>query len=344
MSTKRILVIGAGKRVLETALPALAACPERWELGGLYARSEREVEAAGASQRVQALDALDADTLRGADLVYVAVGKPAVPEVLRALCALGPERSELLLDTPVLLPKHYRYLSLIHRFAHVSIAEDVSALPCWDPLDRLRDSGALGDFQSAFFEHSLYAYHGVCAVQRVLGGRVKRARKERLGGEHQLRRYELTGGRRAWSLDPRDYERGGFVLVAERGCVSDVALRAPDNSVLEPMLEGERCVGFRAGEVEARLEEAEVRLLDGDPAQARVFQRMVAMKRVGFYRLLIERHEQHAPGYSLEAGLEDALVDYALEKLGRWRATPLTSAYSSGTRSLLGLVSRLAGK
>ena len=65
--------------------------------------------------------------------------------------------------------------------------------------------------------------------------------------------------------------------------------------------------------------------VEGDPAQARVFQRMVAMKRVGFYRLLIERHEQHAPGYSLEAGLEDALVDYALEKLGRWRARSASS-------------------
>ena len=344
MSPKRVLVVGAGKRVLETALPALAAAADQWELAGVFARSEREEQAAGSTQRVRALDSLSAEEVGSCDLIYVAVGKPAVPKVLRRLLELGAGNVELLLDTPVLLPKHYRFLPLIDAFRHASIAEDVFYLPCWDPLDKFALDGSLGAVKSAFFDHSQYAYHGVCAVQRVLRARVKAARRESLGGEHYLRRYAIAGGRTAWVLDPRDYSRGGFLLVHEGGCVSDSPLRAPDNHVLEAMVEDERCVGFRVGDAAERLEEPECALLEGDPSDSRLFQRMQAMKRVGFYRILQARHEGTDEGYGVTSGMQDALVDYALEKLGRWRSTPLTSAHAGATRLWLRALSRLAGK
>jgi hypothetical protein len=40
---KRVIVIGAGKRVLQDVLPTLASLPDRFELAGVFARSARTV-------------------------------------------------------------------------------------------------------------------------------------------------------------------------------------------------------------------------------------------------------------------------------------------------------------
>jgi hypothetical protein len=108
---------------------------------------------------------------------------------------------------------------------------------------------------------------------------------------------------------------------------------------LEPLLDSELCRGLRAGPLEVRLDDDEAELTRGDPPDASVTARMESMKRVGLLRLLREV-AQGGAGYPLHAALEDMVVDWWLERVGHYRATPLTSPHFAAARLAYGLATR----
>lgn len=336
MSAKRVLVVGAGKRVLETALPAFLCPSSGWEIAGLRARHSRAVEAAGARLEVAEFAALSARDLEGVQLVYVAVGKAAVPQVLAHLASLEPARFALLVDTPVLVFKHFRHTALLRRFRAAWVAEDCTRLPWIDAVRAAREE--LGELRCVRFERSAYAYHAVATAKQLLGARVLSARRTGAGRE-----LCFAGGARALVVEPRDYAQGHLLLEGARARMSDAPEREEGALPLVPLLEAGQCAGFRAGTQLVHLDADERALMRGDPPEARVTARMAALKRVGFLRLArtLARGE---PGYPAEEGLDDMLIDYALEKLGRWRATPFSSVRSGPARALFSALSRIAGR
>ena len=98
----------------------------------------------------------------------------------------------------------------------------------------------------------------------------------------------------------------------------------------------------RPDSVMAELDEAEASLTAEDPEGASVIARQEAMKRVGLLRVL-RNVRDGGMGYPLEAAVEDTVVDYWLERLGRYRATPLTDPGAPLARGLLSVLSRLGG-
>ncbi len=328
MSPARALVVGAGQRVQEAVLPVIASLAGELELAGVFARGARRLEPAPHAPpfpavEVEPLAALDAARLRGVELCFVAVAKASTPEVLAHLSNLDPSATTLLVETPVLLYKHLGHAPLLRRFARTFVAEDCVLLPCLDPLDAALAAGVLGAPRSVVFSHSAWAYHGVALARRVLdGGSVRSGRRRSLGGRPALRELRFERGRRALMLEPRDYRAGRLLLACERGTLADHPLGADGDHVeLAPRVEGGRCLGFAAGDLRADLEPAEASLM-GTPEGPGVFGWMRGMKRVGLRRAF--RAALAGRGYALELGLEDMVVDYHLDKFGRWLANPLT--------------------
>lgn len=341
MSARRVWVVGAGKRVRETALPALITLPGVFELAGVLARSARDLEAAGRRFPVRPLDDLRSVDLCAGDLVYVAVGKDAVPAVLERLARFDRTELELLIDTPVLRFKHLRHRALLDGWARTGVAEDTIHLP-WHETAR----AAAGEVASVVFDRAAYAYHGLAQARALCGARdVLRARRVNMEGGRARREIELsTGGEepivRATVLEPRDYSIGRVVVVGTRGLVSDRLEASEEGIRLAPIVEGDRCVGFRAGDAVTRLSPEEVELARGDPAGASVTARMESMKRIGFRRILASIAAGKG-AYPLEDGLEDMAVDWFLERFGRWRATPLLDLRTGFARGLWSAVGRL---
>jgi hypothetical protein len=123
VSARKVVIVGAGKRVREAALPAFARA-KGFELAGIYGRSGREIETAGGRRAVRPLAELGAAEFAGTALVYVAVGKPNVPAVLQSLLRFDLSGTDLLIETPVLLMKHFRHAKLLRRFRKAWAAED----------------------------------------------------------------------------------------------------------------------------------------------------------------------------------------------------------------------------
>ncbi|MFG0319161.1 MAG: hypothetical protein ACF8XB_17945 [Planctomycetota bacterium JB042] len=311
MTTRKVMIVGLGKRVREVALPAFARAADAYAVVDVRARTARP--AAGGLPEVRALEALKGEELAEIDLVYVAVGKPAVPDVLARLGRYDRGRLELLIETPVLVAKQFRAAASLDGWRKVTVAEDCARLPWYDVV-RAASASWLGTVREVEFAHSAWKYHGLAMLKALLGDeRIRRAR--RIGPVDGGRReFVFAGGGRGTVLEPRDYATGSFTVVGEGGRLSDAPA---DGAVrLEALLEGDRVRGFAAGEARTTLDDDEVALQEARPAAAGVTARMEDWKRIGLLRLLRELAAD-GPGYPVARGLDDMLVDDLLDRIGR---------------------------
>jgi len=357
----RVAVIGAGKRVATDVLPALCALPGRWELDGVFARGRHAVPSAGRTFHSESLDALTAQRLAGCDLIHLAVTKDAVPAVLARLAAFDLSRTDLLIDTPVLLFKHLAHRHRLSAFRRVFVAEDCALLPWFDTLAAARAAGLIGAPRRIEFVRSAWRYHALAMFKTLFDDpALVSARKRRdAGASGASHRVELRFARGGEGLlwEPRDYARGHFEISDGRTLVTDApgagtSARAGTGSSagdtgaatlrLQPLLEGHACTGFRLGEVTTALAPVESALLGAWHAGQSLTARTEDLKRVGLQRMFLAIHEGGA-GYPLGAALDDMLADYFLEKLGRATPRALLSLESASGRALLGGAARLLG-
>jgi len=343
VNARRVLIVGAGRRVQRTALPAFQALAGRFEVERLLARSARVLHAHGRDWRVEPLDSLRQEQLDAADIVYLAVTKDAVPKVLARLATLDRSRADLLIDTPVVRFKHYRHVERLAGWRNVWVAEDTSELPWLELVERVVASGAIGARRGVVFQQSAYAYHAVATAKRLLGSNRVRSGRRRAWSPHAgERRMRFANGTFALSIEPRDYSAGRFVLLGSEGSISDYAHKAAGNLLLEPVVADGAWTGFRLGDERSELEPDEARLLQSGDASLGLTARTDDLKTVGFLRLL-KRIEAGRGAYPLEEGLDDMLVDYHLEKLGFYVANPFTSQRSALGRAVLKLLTRGGG-
>jgi hypothetical protein len=328
---RRIYIVGSGKRVLETALPALRAS-RSWDLAGIASRKAKQLTSGPDQHTVVALDTLTASQLEGVDLVYLVVAKHAVPAVLRQLGPLVPANCELLIETPVMLFKHLGHLDRLAAFRRVWVSEDCYTLPCWDPL---RATGER--FAHAHFDQSAYAYHGIAMARAVLGGqRVRSARTTAAG-----RAVRFTDGTTCSTREPRDYSVGRLTI---EGAGLPIADHDPGHAHrrLAALGSADELRGFRLDDAEHELGDAELEVVGSPAGGDGLFRWMDGMKRVGFLRIL-EALATDRPAYSLDDALEDAVVDYWLHRFRRYRATPISDPRRGPARMSYRLMTKAAG-
>lgn len=330
MSARAVAVFGIGKRVLETALPAFQRAQRSFWIQSVWGRTPRIETVGSARYEVRRFETITLRDLDGVDLVYVCVAKDAVPAVLARLAELEPFNRDLLIDTPVVRFKHFRHAARARAFRNAWVAEDCVELP-WIQAAL----AAVGPLHRVEFERSAYAYHAVATARALFAARsIPAGRRVALEGGLFERTLRFSGGRVARIVEPRDYSVGRLNFVGQGGSLSDAPQPGEGRFALEPELEGGAVVAIRAGPVRLTLDAAESELTIGDPPRATLTARQDAMKRVGFLRLL-RRIAANKGAHPLELGLEDMVVDYALEKFGRWHSTPFTTPRALLGRSLL---------
>jgi len=355
VSLQRVVVLGAGQRVRDTILPALAALPEHFVIDGVFARSEKTIEAQGVAYQTESFENLTAARLDGVDLVDLCVAKHAVPLVLRRLQECGPDRIQLLIETPVLLFKQLGSLSLLDAFAAVHVSEDTSTLPWVETLSAARAAGMLGPPRRLLFDCSAWRYHGLAMTRTLLDcATIRRATRRRDSAQRVRVKLHMVSGSVGEIIEPRDYTSGHWLLhsapaggsvraAGDDVLVTDAAHPLQGALQLQTVVDARRCQGFRIGDVTTRLEPAESTLLGPVAVDDTATFLTDRLKGVGLMRMLRSLHAGNE-GYSLELGLDDMLVDYLLEKLGYWRPSPITSLRSSIGRRLLPFALKLVSR
>jgi hypothetical protein len=335
-----VLVLGAGGRVTTDVLPALRSLPERYEIQGVFARSRRTL--ADGVTAVRDFRSLTDEDVAAADLVYIAVSKGAVPAVLKRLAEHSSAHLDVLIDTPVLLFKHLGHAQLLEGFRNAWVAEDCTTLPWLETVVAAREAG-LGQLTTVEFDRSAYRYHGFALLKTLFDGSpLRSARKRRLDGGA---RFELRyrNGSRGVIVEPRDYAAGSWRMSGPGGVLTDARDAGPGEQRLGLTIESGRCTGFRIGDITTALGAEESDLLGAVDASDTVTTRMEELKRVGLRRLLVDVDEGRG-AYDLWNGLDDMLLEWALDRAGRYVATPFTSVLRPGVRAVLGSALRVMGR
>ncbi len=337
--TLNVLVVGTGKRVLSTALPAFASQGSAYAIRRLFARRPKTVEAAGREHSVEAFEGITAADLDGIDLVYLAVTKDAVPSVLQRFSELPVSGIDVLIDTPVVRFKHFGHGAKLSAFRNAWVAEDVAFLPWIDAVRAAVAGGSIGSLRTLLLLQSAYAYHGVALAKAVAGSNVvRKGTRQANTGRAGLRHMRMGNGVEVHVVEPRNYESGRMAFVGTKGSIADFPYHE-ESLLLEPQVKDGLIVGYTCGDHQAELTPSESELTAGDPEGATVTARMNAAKRVGFARLL-GAIRSGSGGYPIGDAMDDMVVDYHLEKFRRYRANPLTSYRSPLARSVLGAVTK----
>jgi hypothetical protein len=354
MQRQRVVLIGAGRRILTHVLPVFEALEDTYELSATYTRSPESV-----ATRHELRPLSELRSLEGIDLVHVAVDKDAIPEVLKTLAELGPAHTDLMIDTPVLRFRHFLHLQWLDHFRSTWVPEDCATLPWIPAVQRAIAAGDIGDLHTLHFDRTAYAYHGLALAKTLAAGasstsgRITSGRVRRVSAGLQERRLRLSNGLRLVIVEPRNYLRGHLRLIGSRGVITERREGAPNDLWIQMTLEGERIRSFRVGDHEEHLSEVESDLtIPASPEEvalasvlrpdASVFARQGLLKRVGLYRLLRNLHAGRG-AYPLLDGVDDMVCDYFLEKIGCWWDTPFTNPSSAPARLLYRSLSFLGG-
>lgn len=336
-----MLIIGAGKRMQSTALPVLEKLKGHFAIHRIFDKSEMKIRSKEGEYETGRFDEIGRDDVSEADLVYVAVNKEKVPGVLKRLSRFDPARADLLIETPVLLFKHFCFVDLLKRFRNAWVAEDCTRLPCFDVIHDALGRGLIGELRRVEFHQSAYKYHGLAALKTWLNcTRISSARKGKMGRGLERRELKFANGTSGRMYEPRDYAKGRFVVEGDKGSISDGANGSGDEHFLEPLVEGSTCRGFRIGEMTTALSADEMDLMGTMEAGARVTSVMDPMKRVGFYRMLKGMAEGDG-GYPAREALDDMVIDYYLDKVRFFRGNPVMSVKSKIGHNLLKTASRV---
>ncbi|MEO0852318.1 MAG: hypothetical protein AAFY15_02270 [Cyanobacteria bacterium J06648_11] len=240
-----ILLIGAGKRIESTVLPALACLQDEYKIAGIYSRSQDKLDRLGTRWQVPVSTELDAFDWDAINVIYIAVTLHNVPDVLQAITTKPTSQIVLMLDTPVLAKGHLDFTRLFRRFQAVYVGEDCIALPQFEVVRQTIASGAIGRPQKMWMFHSGYLYHAIATVRSLVGcSRVLLGRSRnygRGGGEIQLK---FASGFEVTIVQPRDYGVGRFLLVGSEGTIADYPLQAENARVIEYLQEGDRWTGL----------------------------------------------------------------------------------------------------
>ena len=211
-------------------------------------------------------------------------------------------------------------------------------IPCFDFL--------VESTSSITFDRAAYKYHASALFKTLLTSMTisKFARQNK--GALQQRVYTFSTGQQATLTEPRDYDNGRFEIVSGTSLITD---RLPDGQagvVIEPILEGNHCVGIIQGEETVMLKSEESALLGEWTETTTLTAKMHDLKRVGLYRLFADVHAGRG-AYPLDQGVEDMVIEHYLDSLGFYTTNPLLhykSPLGSKVMKVLVIARKISGR
>ncbi|MHC4942551.1 MAG: hypothetical protein ACYTG7_05965 [Planctomycetota bacterium] len=337
MTQKKMMILGAGKRFQSSTLPVLERLDALYSVVRIFDKQQMTLKIRDQTIETQDPDRFDGlfGDLADLDLIYVAVPKQNVPNVLKRLARHDLSHTDLLIETPVLLFKHFSHVDLFDKFRNVWVAEDCIALPWFDTVRAALDQGMIGELQEIFFDWSAYKYHGLAMLKTLFDcNRITFAKRKKLKAGEVKRQIRFSNRKSGYVLEPRDYSRGRFLLKGSAGSISDYESIEKGNRILAPMISEGIWQGFGVDDMASMLNEDEIALLGEGPGESTITARMDDLKRVGLYRLLKSIHQGEG-GYPLEEALDDMVIDYYLDRIGLFITGPFMSVKTGMGKSLL---------
>ncbi len=338
--TSRIAIIGAGKRVRYTVLPAVLSLGDKVDVVAIHTRNPFDVPMPGGDSLPTRTDLASLD-LGSVDIVIIAVGSNSIRGVLSALEKKpGREKVSLVMDTPPLRLSEIRKLQTFRPYKSVIVGEDWIKLAPVIFTRSLLARGVLGTLKSITLDQMSYRYHGLATLRAIAGSNWFRSMRVRpLSGSKSETTIVTGNGVHCHTIQPRNYSLGHFLVEGSAGLVTNKLNSKPaDRTFLlefpeeysgwyQPMTVNGTLQEPDA--VEAAMAEMPFDFLE-DPSYIN------RLKIAGYARLLEDLVGGRAT-YDIVDGLYDYMAIVASEKLGRFVDVGLSGGRTSLVRSIAAL-------
>lgn len=342
MKQKNVLVIGSGKRVQSAILPALACLKSVYRIAGICTRSEHAVRIPGAKTVIWTNDQLAATDFSAIDLIIIAVPSSQVVPVCRELVSAGARHCVVYVDTPVLPFRDMLQCGIFSLFKAVRVSEDYRSMLCYDAAARIIRNGHIGTLKHIYLFHAGYAYHAIAIVKKLAGCQwVQTIRRVSISREIHEVRLRLPGGVGATIVEPKDYSVGRFLLVGDKGCISDYPLEGVRAICLSYSGTGVHIRGLRASGALRKWYRLHSKyrpdivsdVAESVPLQYQKIEGLVRMYDTAF-------HPTFPYAYAWHEGLYDSIVSSITNRLGWFWDAGLARSGESIVRMFIRVLGR----
>lgn len=218
---KNVLIIGSGKRVQSTIIPALMCLRDDFNISHIYSRSEKTIKCS-LDYEIETKTQLSDIDVASIDLIMVAITLDQVPSVLKKLLKYNTQHIVLMLDTPVLRFRDIYSVRYFKNFKKVLVLEDTIALPPFVVARDLIVKNNIGKLTSIDFIHNGYKYHALASLKMLVGNnKIISIKNRKLANKTQVKEILFPQEIMTSLLEPRDYSKGKFIIHGESGSIAD---------------------------------------------------------------------------------------------------------------------------
>ena len=338
MNKQRVLVVGAGRRATETIFPALLGLRDQVQLAGVVARSPRKLSLYNGELVVDADDRLDAFDPASLDTIMVAVPRAMVPSVLGTLANMDVGHVSLMLDTPVMDPRHLGATRHFARFKKVVATEDAIGFPSIAHARQLVAAGEIGRLRHVRLFHSGFRNHGLAAI-RFVGrlGLPSSLRVERWHSKWFEIRMRFPKGVTGAIVHPESNDAGRLMVVGDRGAIVDYPTNRKDAIEIGYRVEGGSFVGLTVAGEPVPASELDLAFGENVPVGALAERSLHNQFKIrGLMELIARLGDDHSDfQYDPYDAISDHQIVRVAERFGALRSVPLPggrSAFGAGIR------------
>jgi hypothetical protein len=221
---KRVLLIGAGRRIQNNFLPVLNCLSGDFEIAGVHSRTPARLADVARRWNVEAFERLEDAPWASIDVVAISTPTSQNGPVLRAV-SQQKKAVDIVIDTPLASTTEELLAvgAVADAFQSVTIAEDYMNFPQFRLLREAVSLGLIGKPSHFALFNIGYLYHGLALMRSFVGfAPVKSSWRQPMGVAGTLVGYSFDDGLSATVIPPyRRHAAGGFVLDGANGAITD---------------------------------------------------------------------------------------------------------------------------
>jgi len=229
---KNIVLIGAGKRVINTIAPALLI-NKNYKINQIISNNPgKEIKLPHQNTYLSFLtNPLEKIKLNNTDILYIGIPPKEIIKVIKYLDQTqNLNKIILLIDTPPINIKNLFEISYFQRFKEVYVLEDWPFFKTFNILKEYINKNLIGDLKDIFLFHNSYKYHTLSLLRKLfnINSFTIILKKKQSGGFSKT--YIFSGFKKICSIqDPRNYNVGRFILKGTKGSISDYEINSNNN-------------------------------------------------------------------------------------------------------------------
>ncbi len=312
---KNIIIIGSGKRVQHTILPALACLPQKVFITDILGKSSKTISSPFGKLKVRPIEDLPSIDTELTDTIIIAITTEHVPTVLKTLSHMDVKRITLFLDTPVFLPNHIYAKSYVTKFKNVYVTEDIVKLSLLTIAKNVILQNKIGEIRHIILWHSGYRHHALAFLRRLLSQPyIRRIRRKKYNDSVAETFITFPNGITAAILEPRDYSVGRLLIIGEKGAIANYPLTTDNSIEIKIIVKNKSYQGVSVTNTEQTY-------LFKKPNNSDFNSVFMANDTMGMMKIealaclfTSYMYDKHEELYSLGDGLYDMMATYAVQK------------------------------